>query len=201
MKAFSLLQPYGSLMFVPDGKRFETRSWRTHHRGLIAIHASKKLDNWHRGFAEKHRRILFPDEGHILPIGAIIGVLDIVDMFTTNEAIDAGVIDRPLERKFGDYGPNRYAWQTTNPIKLTFPIPCNGALGLWTVPDHIERQIVEQIHDCWCHVSVEEQPEYDSHRDYFETHVWGCKSGCSRCQVPFDYDHSPRETDDYIKNG
>lgn len=149
MKALSLLQPYGSLMFVPDGKRFETRSWRTKHRGLIAIHASKKLDNWHHGFAKKHRAILWPngvDEPWIRT-GAIIGVLDIVEMFTTNEAIDAGLIDRPSEREFGDYGPNRYAWATANPIKLTFPIPCNGALQLWTVPDHIERQIIEQIGD------------------------------------------------------
>ncbi len=133
-------------MFVPDGKRFETRSWRTQHRGLIAIHASKKMDNWHKGFARKHYRILSPDgEEPAVSVGAIIGVLDIVEMYTTNEAIDAGLIDRPLEREFGDYGPNRYAWATANPIKLTFPIPCNGMLGLWTVPDHVERQIVEQV--------------------------------------------------------
>ncbi len=148
MKALSLLQPYASLMFVPDGKKFETRSWRTHHRGLIAIHASKKLDKWHLGFARQHAGILLPrGEEEMIPTGAIIGVLDIVDIFTTNTAIDAGLIVRPLEREFGDYGPNRYAWATANPIKLPFPIPCNGALSLWTVPDHIERQIIEQIGD------------------------------------------------------
>ena len=70
-----------------------------------------------------------------------------MDVFTTNTAIDAGLIDRPLEREFGDYGPNRYAWATDNPIKLPFPLPCNGMLGLWTVPNSIERQIIIQVRD------------------------------------------------------
>ena len=41
MKAFTLYQPYASLIAC-GAKRFETRGWYTHYRGKIAIHAGLK---------------------------------------------------------------------------------------------------------------------------------------------------------------
>ena len=43
MKALSLTQPWASL--VADGRKTtETRSWLTHYRGPLAIHATKVRD-------------------------------------------------------------------------------------------------------------------------------------------------------------
>ena len=51
-------------------------------------------------------------------------------------------------------------------------------------------------HDCWCHIPVNEQPDHDSYRDYFETHESEhCHPGCPDAKVPFDYDHKPEATD------
>jgi activating signal cointegrator 1 len=40
MKALSLMQPWATLLICGE-KTVETRSWRTSHRGLLAVHASK----------------------------------------------------------------------------------------------------------------------------------------------------------------
>ena len=41
MPCISLHQPWASL--IGNGKLFETRSWPTNHRGLLAIHAAKRF--------------------------------------------------------------------------------------------------------------------------------------------------------------
>lgn len=41
MKAITIWQPWASLLAC-GAKKFETRSWETHYRGPIAIHASAK---------------------------------------------------------------------------------------------------------------------------------------------------------------
>ena len=167
MKALSLLQPYGSLMFVPDGKRFETQSWRTNHRGLLAIHASKKLDKWHGGFARKHHATLWPnDEERVIPTGAIIGLVKIVEVYTTDDALNAGMIS-DTEKLFGDYGPGRFAWRTSDSIKLPFPIPCDGMLSLWEVPVEVVRQIDEQVTNVW----LEEKRNAMSPEEFYNLHM------------------------------
>ncbi len=40
MKAITLWQPWATLVAI-GAKRFETRSWSTHYRGPLAIHAAK----------------------------------------------------------------------------------------------------------------------------------------------------------------
>jgi len=40
IKAISLWQPWASLV-IGGHKQFETRSWRTRYRGLLAIHAAR----------------------------------------------------------------------------------------------------------------------------------------------------------------
>ena len=48
-----------------------------------------------------------------------------------------------------------------------------------------------EIHECWCHNAVDDQEDYDSYRDYFETHSWeGCYPECPQAKVSFDYDHT-----------
>ena len=44
------------------------------------------------------------------------------------------------ERAFGDYTNGREAWQLAD-ARAIDPIPCRGALSLWTVPAEIEAQI------------------------------------------------------------
>jgi hypothetical protein len=43
MKAISLWQPWASL-WVSGRKIHETRSWRTRHRGWLAVHAARRIE-------------------------------------------------------------------------------------------------------------------------------------------------------------
>lgn len=144
MKALSLTQPWATLI-VAGAKRWETRSWQPHYRGLIAIHASKAFPKWAQEICgrEPFRSALNCDPGE-LPTGAIIGVARIVRCVPTlslNHDLDyAGVISE-RERAFGDYTNGREAWELADARPLVEPVPCRGALSLWTVPVEIARRV------------------------------------------------------------
>jgi len=42
------------------------------------------------------------------------------------------------------FGP--WCWLLADPIELPEPIPCKGSLGLWEVPEEIERRINSGVH-------------------------------------------------------
>jgi len=138
MQAISLTQPWAQLV-VLGAKRVETRSWPTRYRGEIAIHASKGFPKpakeivqheWIYGFAlDPHG--FFVDN---LPLGAIIGTVEITDCLPTEKADEIGLYSHHAEWAFGDYGAGRYMWLLTNPCMFDTPMPCKGALKIWTVP-------------------------------------------------------------------
>ena len=112
MKALSLRQPWASL--IADGRKtIETRTWRTHYRGPLAIHAS----------ARPHGD---------LPTGGIVAVAWLYGCRPMEAADeDAACIARY---------DGAYAWLLSDvqPIGL---IPCKGMLGLWTPSDEISRML------------------------------------------------------------
>jgi activating signal cointegrator 1 len=67
MKAISICQPWATLIVI-GAKRFETRSWKTDYRGILAIHASKtKVPHaCHSSDAGVQRVILIADPGNIM---------------------------------------------------------------------------------------------------------------------------------------
>lgn len=145
MKALSLTAPWGT--FVADRvKRYETRSWKTSYRGMIAIHSSKGFPGWAKDlclddpyFVEAltpHGIQTRRDLAEKLPLGAIIAVATVVDIWRTED-----VRDRlsARERAFGDYSDHRFAWLFDNARWLPEPIPYRGALGLFDVPAELEE--------------------------------------------------------------
>ncbi len=141
MKCLSLTAPWG--IFVADRvKRYETRSWKTSYRGLIAIHSSKTFPGWAKDlclddpyFVEAlapHGIQTRRDLAEKLPLGAIIAVVTLVDIVRTED-----VRERlsARERAFGDYGDHRFAWLLNNARWLPEPIPYKGALGLFDASD------------------------------------------------------------------
>lgn len=62
MKALTLWQPWASLIALGE-KRYETRSWATSYRGLLAIHASApKPQVW--PYLTRHRELALALERH-----------------------------------------------------------------------------------------------------------------------------------------
>ncbi len=140
MKALSLTQPWAELVVLGE-KQWETRSWRTSHRGRIAIHAAKKFPAWAIDLAQGNRYFVDAIKNYPvikMPLGMIVGTVEVVAMQSTDAMLD---VLGHKEIAFGDYDSERWAWQLAEPDMLAEPIPCRGALGLWEVPPDVLGQI------------------------------------------------------------
>ena len=136
IKAVSLWQPWASLIAV-GAKKYETRSWPTRYRGLLAIHAAK------RWTADEHTEFirfthLWPEllpkltnaiwADKPLPLGAVLCVCKLVTVVST-EAVRGNLTYQ--EYKFGNFNPGRFAWQMEVIEVFNKPIPARGEQGLF----------------------------------------------------------------------
>jgi len=90
MKAITIYQPWASLIAC-GAKRFETRSWATNHRGIIAIHAgARSVTPFLRGlikadddYALRDFALAYKETGlgmmEDLPRGAVIATAELVE--------------------------------------------------------------------------------------------------------------------------
>jgi hypothetical protein len=169
VKALSLHQPWASALFVPDLKPIETRHWKTDYRGLLAIHAAKKSSrnvvdffnyrvNTHPDESEAFRKMSIYSFG-CLPLGAVIGTVELVDCVPTCEPLQdtndlngdcvmGYEIKQFLENQkrfqshcrdfrtvneWGNFGTFRYGWVFKNPKLLSTALPWKGMQSFFTV--------------------------------------------------------------------
>ena len=143
MKVLTLTQPWAQLVAL-GAKRIETRNWYTKYRGPLAIHAAKgfPLEAQYLCHREPFRSALSAYER--LPIGKIIAVVKLVDVFSTNldfrSRYKVGFLLTEIERAFGDYSPNRFGWILADARLLKNPIPTKGMLGLWEFKGEIPNE-------------------------------------------------------------
>lgn len=116
MKALTIHQPYAELIARGE-KRVENRTWRTHYRGPLAIHAGARR----LGATEYDRK-------------AIVAVVELVD------CLQIDVIRRsmflPLDYEWLITHPHTegpWCWVLANVRRLTTPIPASGKQGLWDI--------------------------------------------------------------------
>jgi hypothetical protein len=146
MKAISLWQPWASLMEV-GAKTIETRSWSTKYRGELAICASKRAGYFPEDHWGAYQSALMPHYGRdgvvsatFLPSGKVLGVVDLVEIFSTNEWAP-----QVSEFPFGDYSENRFGWITKNLRRLKSPAPVIGRQGLFNLPPEVESEVRRQM--------------------------------------------------------
>jgi hypothetical protein len=137
MKTISLWQPWATLVAIGE-KQYETRSWVIKYRGLLAIHASKRMDEVQKEYClQEPFKSVLEAKGYTsqnLPLGAIIAVVRIVDIQPTAGMVKT--ISRQ-EKAFGNYMEGRYAWKLELVKALAKPIPMAGAQGLFEVADDL----------------------------------------------------------------
>lgn len=139
LRGLTLTQPWASLVALGH-KQVETRSWSTKYRGLVAIHAAKGMPRAAQEFASTERALgRLPSS---IPVAAIVAVARIDTVVLTEEAVweVSG-----LERYLGNYEFGRYAWMLRDVRALPDPIPCRGALSLWTVPPDVQLSIAAAL--------------------------------------------------------
>jgi len=140
MKILSLWEPWGSFMAL-GYKKWETRSWSTSYRGLLAIHVAKNKTAIKDGTPEELAEDILEDAGVKIeiprnwPLGSIIAVVDLFDCVKTELAKP-----EPMEAILGNYMPKRFAWQTRN-LRLVKPYPFTGMQGLKPPPEEVEKAL------------------------------------------------------------
>lgn len=126
LPTLSLWEPWASL--IAEGlKHHETRHWPTKRRGLMAVHASKKVDvagaphalcefAWGEGWAKTR------------PGGHIVAVAELTGCFPS-EVLEGSIWNS--DWRAGNFGPGRYGFRLENVRPLLVPIPAKGAQGWW----------------------------------------------------------------------
>jgi hypothetical protein len=134
LKAISLWQPWASLWLSPR-KIHETRDWSTRFRGVLLVHAAKRLERDVDVDLDDILNLQFgPDWRKELPTGAIIGRVELVDCWRT-EDIRPQVTAEDLA--CGDFSPGRFAWERLGADRFVTPIPYRGKQGLFDVPAEV----------------------------------------------------------------
>jgi len=134
MKAITLFQPWASMLAIGP-KKYETRSWKTKHRGWIAIHAAKRFD---RLITDAHQRFEKElTEMGISPIwatprGAVVAVAKLSKIIDCSIRWQMSLIDDFDEvSPYGDYSEGRYAWVFSEIIPVDPAIPAIGGQRVW----------------------------------------------------------------------
>lgn len=118
VKALSIKQPYPHYIFH-KGKDVENRDWPTKGRGWFIIHA---------GVSKTELDMTDPDDA-ALPRGGIVGVARIVDCVTEMDS----------QWFYGKFG---FVLRDAMPVPM---IPCKGALGFFSLPDDVNRQLAASL--------------------------------------------------------
>ena len=136
IKAITLWQPWATLVAI-GAKCIETRSWRTKHRGLLAIHAAKRFTHQ---VVETEPFVGALADVTQFPLGTIVAVCNLADCVQVTENNRPG----EPELSFGDYTLGRWMWILEDVIAFD-PLLARGRQGLWTwnVADDDWRRIFD----------------------------------------------------------
>jgi len=133
MLALSIQQPHAWLI-LHAGKTIENRTWMTHERGLIAIHAPRKVDaafffrddlytpNWEQ-LPDPAIWKRAPQRKADFQTGGIVGVAELVDIVYGQRVRNPWFV-----------GPYGWVLQKARPVPF---VPYPGRLGLFQVPDRL----------------------------------------------------------------
>jgi hypothetical protein len=115
MRVLSIRQPWAKLVVI-GWKPVEYRSWSTEYRGPVAIHAARTLDQPLDILTREYGPAFVRD----LPVGVIVGIVELVDVI--------------------EYGERDYGFVLRKPRRIE-PVRCTGERGLHVLPANLVRQV------------------------------------------------------------
>lgn len=155
-KALTVQQPW-AWAIIYGGKDVENRTQAWTYRGPLAIHAGTRIS--HRGMdtvpqiaaAEQtsHPEWIRRQMDGALITGAIIGIVDLIDAHPSGVGLsccESWWAETQYDDPAGTTRRHIVHLVLANPRPLLEPIPCRGALGLWTpTADVLARLVGEGI--------------------------------------------------------
>ena len=164
IRALTVRQPW-VWAIAEQGKTIENRTWQTAYRGLLAIHAGARFDDdatMPVDRAERRLRALVakirlahgsPPDTANLRLSRIIAVADLTGI---HHASECRLPDRSPIPTLGDLAggrpgcspwaiPGEYHWELGCVRPLPDPVPCKGRLGLWRLPEDVEKAVRAQL--------------------------------------------------------
>jgi len=146
MRALSVRQPWA--WAICHGKDVENRSRGTRHRGLLAIHASKSAA-YHEDLNDPRIVDLIEASGFDLSDppsaqGAVVAMAELTGCHEPGFCFKArpghgGEMCSPWAHA------SQFHWPLASVRPLAEPVPCRGALGLWHLPDDVEKAVRAQL--------------------------------------------------------
>ena len=141
IRALSVRQPFAWAIAV-GAKPVENRSWGTRYRGLVAIHASKAIDR----AALDNPLILEAIADHEFTIdegpsslGAVVAIAELCGCHQWPAAGECNGRGRPACSPWAAL--DQWHWRLRNVRPLPEPVPCRGKLGLWWLPEAVEKAV------------------------------------------------------------
>jgi hypothetical protein len=108
MKAITIRQPHVAAIFA-GVKRYEYRSWATSHRGPLAIHAAKAVDD------TEYDGLVFDEAS----LGCVVGKVQLV------ACIPSAML------RLRNVPSGLFAFELKRPEAFKIYVPIRGRLGLW----------------------------------------------------------------------
>jgi len=130
-KALSIIQPWASAIAFA-GKDIENRTWRTHYRGPLAIHASAKL---YRDELDELRRVV--RGGEKLPLNVWINKgrrqygLEPEEEPDCSQIVAVAMLVDCVDKSSSPWwDKGKWGWVIAGVVPIV-PIPRNGKRGVW----------------------------------------------------------------------
>lgn len=131
MKAISLIQPWGTLIY-DEIKTIETRTWGTEHRGDLLICAGKKFQHDYSDIEADLLKKVFRAHGYKPKLEHKQGVaLCVVKLIHVRDMTEDDVLMACYPCT-----PGRKAWLITE-VRPVKPVPIKGKLSLFDVDDSL----------------------------------------------------------------
>ena len=129
-KGLSIIQPWAAAIAFA-GKDIENRSWRTHYRGPLAIHASGKL---YRDDLQLLKRVIRGGEKRPLIDWINRGRrqygLDSEEEPICSHIVAIAMLTDWVEKSSSQWFGGEWGWVITGVVPVE-PIPWTGGLGIW----------------------------------------------------------------------
>lgn len=151
MRVLTLKQPWASALMI-GAKGWETRSWKPSMAMLHILRIEGMYIHSSVGYKDVYKSLLSGrpfnehfNRGETLPTGCILGHVLVGRVIATTDwmkEFQPDINETAYEEwQFGNYSPDRWAWEIVQRTPWEQPVKAKGALSLWQCKEEFPKSI------------------------------------------------------------